>query len=97
MTWSNPAVRRNARAVACVYGAWCLFWIVLTVFNVGDGGVAAHLALAFTGMPSSLLSLYLPNASLLAVVVAAALGTVQWVALVAWWSTNEPVRAKDDV
>ena len=89
MTWSNPAVKKNARTVAYVYGAWCLLNFVLAIFGMGED---AHLALAFTGIPLALLSLYLPNASFLAIVVAAVLGFVQWTALVAWWSTDEPVR-----
>jgi hypothetical protein len=71
--------------------------IAVAELNIGDGGVGSHLALAFTGMPSSLLSLYLPNGSMVATITAAILGFVQWVAVVAWWSTDEPVKVKDDV
>ena len=86
---------RNAKAVAYIYGAWCLFCLVIAILNIGDGAVGAHLALAFTGMPLSLVSLYLPNASLQAAVVAAILGWIQWVTLVAWWSADDP-KASDD-
>jgi hypothetical protein len=97
MPWSNLAVKRNARLVAYVYGTWCAVLIAVAVLNIGDGGVGSHLALAFTGMPASLLSLYLPNGSVLATIVAAVLGFAQWVAIVAWWSTDEPVNVKNDV
>jgi hypothetical protein len=80
----------NAKAVAYIYGAWCLFCLAIAFLNIGDGAVGAHLGLAFTGMPLSLVSLYMPHATLPAVAVAAILGWIQWVALVAWWSTDDP-------
>ena len=91
----RSAVPRSARGVAYVYGAWCLLNIVIAAFNIGDGAVAAHLGLAFTGMPLSLASLYMPNATIPAVVVAAILGWIQWVSLVAWWSTSHPKGSND--
>ena len=83
-------VARNTRAVAIVYGAWCLFWVVGALVNIGELRISAHLALAFTGMPLALASLYMPNASMGAIITAAVLGLAQWAALVAWWSTDEP-------
>ena len=88
------SVKKNARAVACVYGAWCLLWIILAMSNVADSRISGHLVLAITGMPLSLASLYLPNGSIHATVVAALLGLGQWVGLVAWWSTDYPERER---
>ncbi len=52
------------------YGAWVIFNILITIFNIGDAGVNAHLALLFTGLPTSLLSLLVPHGSLMAVLIA---------------------------
>jgi hypothetical protein len=60
------------------YGLWVLVNVFLTYFDIGDGGVASHLALLWTGAPASLLSLALPNGSLLGVLGAGVLGGVQW-------------------
>ena len=87
------SVKKNARAVAYVYGAWCLLWVVLALFDVAESRISGHIALAITGMPMALASLYLPNGSLQAIVVAALLGLGQWVGLVAWWSTDYPERS----
>ncbi len=70
---------RAAMLTAAGYGAWVVFCLLITVFNVGDGGVNAHLALLFTGPPAALFSLYLPHGTLAGVAVAGALGAVQWV------------------
>nr|BAJ06854.1 hypothetical protein [uncultured bacterium] len=67
------------------YGAWIVLNIVITVFKVGDAGANAHLALTVTGLPISLLSLSLPNGSLVAVLVAGLLGLVQWVLVMKLW------------
>jgi hypothetical protein len=83
------AVRRNVRGVAIVYGVWCLFWIVPALFNIGESTITGHLALAITGMPLALASLYLPNGTVQGLLMAAVLGLGQWTALVAWWSTDE--------
>jgi hypothetical protein len=79
---SHPAAR-----VAVGYALWVLANVVVVAFNIGDGGVNSHLALLFSGFPSSLPSLALQHASLAAVLVAGALGAVQW-SLVAWLVTK---------
>jgi len=67
--------------VAAGYLAWVVVCVFITVLKIGDAGVNAHLALVFTGLPSALLSLVLPNGTLLAVLVAGLLGIVQWAAV----------------
>jgi hypothetical protein len=67
-----------------------LFWIVFAWFDYAEARISAHLILGITGIPSSLASFYLRHASMQAIISAAVLGWVQWVLLVAWWSTDEP-------
>jgi hypothetical protein len=86
---SRP-VKRNTTVFAIVYGTWCLLWVVPAVLNSGELRIGAHLVLAITGMPLALSTLYMQNASVLAIITAAVLGLAQWSALVAWWSTDEP-------
>jgi hypothetical protein len=77
--------------VAGGYSAWVILCVVMTVFHIGDGGTAAHLALVFTGPPAAILSLYLPNGSLIGVSAAGVLGLAQWVAiaeLTSRWSSR---------
>ena len=78
------------RSAALFYGAWCIFWILAAAANVGETRIGAHLVLALTGVPSSLVSLYLPHASTLGIVVAAALGLAQWVMVAGWVSGDRP-------
>ena len=82
----------RASIIATVgYGAWVVVCFLITVLNIGDGGVNAHLALIFTGPPASLLSLYLPHGTLTAVLAAGVLGLIQWSAiaeLVSRWSSG---------
>jgi hypothetical protein len=78
--------------VAGSYGAWVVACVFMTIFQVGDGGTGAHLALLFTGPPSSLISLYLPNGSLLGVIAAGALGLAQWVAITLLTSRRATAR-----
>jgi len=91
---SRP-VKRNTAVFATVYGMWCLLWVVPAVLNIGEMRIGAHLVLAFTGMPLALSTLYMQNASVLAIITAAVLGLAQWSALVAWWSTDEPGARND--
>ena len=65
--------------VAVAYGAWVVVCILITVLGVGDGGVSAHLGLLFTGLPASLLSLFLPHGTLVGVLAGGVLGLIQWV------------------
>ena len=67
--------------VAVGYSIWVLINLVITIANIGDGGVNAHLALIFTGLPISLFSLQVQHGSLIGVVLAGVLGIVQWVAI----------------
>ena len=61
------------------YGGWSLLWLAIAAFNIGDGGVPAHLNLVVTGLPFGLLSLYIaPHGSVLGVAIAGVIGTVQW-------------------
>lgn len=96
MPWLIGSKRRNMCVAAIFYGAWCIYWIVITAFDIGDAGVAAHLALALTGIPTALVSLYLPNGSMLAVLVAATLGLIQWVLFTGWISGEPPVKLSTD-
>ena len=89
MALSHP-VKRNTRIFAISYGIWCLVWVVPAVLNIGESRIGAHLVLAITGMPLALSTLYMQNASVLAIITAAVLGLAQWSALVAWWSSDEP-------
>jgi hypothetical protein len=67
--------------IATGYAAWVVVCVLITVLKIGDAGANAHLALIFTGLPSALLSLIIPNGTLLAVLVAGTLGLIQWVAV----------------
>jgi hypothetical protein len=75
-------MRRATKFVALGYTAWIFVCLLIAALNIGDGGVAAHLALLFTGPPASLVSLYAPNGTLLAALAAGVLGLVQWTTLV---------------
>jgi hypothetical protein len=72
---------RAAIFTAAGYGAWVVLCVLITVLQIGDAGVNAHLALLFTAPPASLISLFLPNGTLLAVLAAGALGMAQWIAV----------------
>ena len=67
------------------YGAWIVVNIIITVFKIGDAGANAHIALMVTGLPTSLLCLYLPNGSLVAVLTAGLLGLAQWEVVIKLW------------
>jgi len=67
--------------VAGGYAAWVVVCVLITVLKIGDAGANAHLALIFTGLPSALLSLIIPNGTLSAVLAAGLLGIVQWAAV----------------
>ena len=84
--------RRSMRIAAFFYGAWCIVWLLAAVTNVGEARIGAHLVLSLTGLPSALASLYLPHASMLGTVVAAALGWAQWVIVAGWVSGDPPVK-----
>ena len=70
------------------YGVWLLLNIAITILQIGDGGVNAHLALIFTGFPASLLSLLAPHGSLVGVLIAGALGLVQWGLIAKFWGRS---------
>ncbi len=70
------------------YGAWVILNIVITVFQIGDAGVNAHLALIFTGLPTSLLSLLAPHGTLVAVLIAGVLGLAQWSLVMKLWGNR---------
>ena len=71
------------RLAGAIYLAWALGWLAAAAVQGGEVAEAAHLCLILTGLPSALLSLALPHASLPAIALAGALGTVQWAAVVA--------------
>jgi hypothetical protein len=75
-------MRRATKFVALGYTAWIFVCLLIAALNIGDGAVAAHVALLFTGPPASLVSLYAPNGTLLAALAAGVLGLVQWTTLV---------------
>jgi len=70
------------------YGAWVILNIIITFFKIGDAGVNAHLALVFTGLPTSLLSLLVPHGTLLAVLIAGILGLIQWSLVAKLWKKS---------
>lgn len=72
---------RAAIFTAVGYAAWVVANVLITVLQIGDAGVNAHLALLFTAPPASLLSLFLPHGTLPGVLAAGALGLAQWVAV----------------
>ncbi len=74
---------RRIKVALAVYGIWVVGWLCAAGIFGSEFRIATHLLLALTGMPSSLLSLYLPHSSLLAIAVAGSLGLLQWVALAA--------------
>jgi len=76
------------------YGTWILVNIFITVMKIGDAGVDAHLCLIFTGIPLSLVSLLLPNGSLIAILGAGVLGLIQWgVVIYMWMNRRDANRA----
>lgn len=79
-------MKKGLRLFLLGYGAWIVVNIIIAVFQIGDAGANAHLALMFTGLPTSLLSLYLQNGSLLAVFVAGMLGLLQWALVIKLWA-----------
>ena len=78
-------MKKGLSLLLLIYGAWICINILITVLKIGDAGANAHLALMFTGLPISLLSLYLPNGSLAAVLTAGLLGLVQWLVVIKLW------------
>jgi high-affinity Fe2+/Pb2+ permease len=76
----HPATRRVAKG----YGAWAFALLTIAVLGNsfsghGEYGISTHFWLILTGLPLSLLSLYiLPNGSVLCVLAAGLIGTVQW-------------------
>jgi hypothetical protein len=70
----SPATKK----VAIFYGIWVLFCVLWAISGYGDSK-AAHLYLAFTGLPLALLSFQIiPNGAPLATFVAGVIGWVQW-------------------
>ena len=74
-------LRRATKIAAGIYGAWCAAAVGLALRG-GEYAISAHLWLMLTGLPSALVSLWLPNASLAGVAGAAFLGFLQWVVLI---------------
>lgn len=95
---SEPREVKVSRAVVILavgYGLWVLYGVVITVFNIGDAGVVAHMGLLFTGLPAALFSLVLPHGSLPGVLAAGVLGLLQWTFL-ANWASRALARRKAD-
>jgi len=79
-------VHRAAKKVAKWYGAWALALLAIAALGNsfsghGEYGVSTHLGLTITGLPLSLLSWYIPNGTVLGVLVAGLIGTAQWTAV----------------
>ncbi len=91
MPWLTPSKRRHIRMAIAIYGAWAFAWVVYGAFCNGEAQIGAHLVLTLTGIPLSFASWYLPHASMLAIVVAAGLGLLQWALVTAWLSGTPPV------
>jgi hypothetical protein len=76
-------VKSITKIVATIYGIWVCFWLAIAIYGAlftthGEFGVSAHLWLILTGLPISLLSLEVPNGSVLGVLVAGIFGLLQW-------------------
>ena len=65
------------------YLIWTLIWMFVAYGGDGHASEDAHLYLIVTGAPLAILSLALPNGSVLAIAAAGLLGTVQWIAVAA--------------
>jgi hypothetical protein len=72
-------MKRRALLVILIYGGFALLALAVAASDPKLYMVDAHLTLLATGIPSSLLSLYLPHGSALGMVAAAVLGLIQWV------------------
>jgi hypothetical protein len=59
------------------YSAWSAFWIGVCAFPVAEECISATLVLYVTGFPLALLT-WPMSSTILHVIVAAALGTIQW-------------------
>jgi len=70
------------------YGTWILVNIFITLLDIGDAGIDAHIGLIFTGFPLSLISLLFPSGSLTAIFVAGILGLSQWGAVIYIWKNR---------
>ena len=82
-TLGGLSVHRAAKKVAKWYGTWALALLAIAVLGNyfsgnGEYGVSTHLWLTITGLPLSLLSWYVPNGTVLGVLVAGLIGTAQW-------------------
>ena len=87
-------MNRTTLIVTVGYGLWVVLCVLLTAFNIGDSGVASHLALIFTGPPASILSLYLPNGTLAGVIAAGLLGWTQWFVVVKFATRSSSHRGE---
>ena len=79
-------MHRAAKKVAKWYGAWAFALLAIATLGNsfsghGEYGVSTHLWLTITGLPLSLLSWYVPNGTVLGVLVAGLIGTAQWTAV----------------
>jgi hypothetical protein len=73
----------TAKSLFFLYCLWIAVLVSAAIYgdffkNQAEYGVASHLWLIISGLPSSLLSLTLPSGSLSAVLVAATLSWFQW-------------------
>jgi hypothetical protein len=80
-------MKAGTKTAADLYGAWVLLWVCIALYGVlfsyhGEFGISAHLWLTITGLPRSLLSWHImPNGSVFGVLVAGAIGLLQWCAV----------------
>lgn len=85
---------RSARITGIVYAFWCLAIIIWAFLGNGETQAAAHIYLIFTGLPLAIYTLFLPHASMLAIVTAASVGWVQWVAVAEGFHRWDEWRAR---
>lgn len=69
--------------VVLAYAAWSAFWVGVCAFPIAEECVSATLVLYVTGFPLALLTFPM-GSTLVHVVIAGVLGTLQWGVLAAW-------------
>jgi hypothetical protein len=97
-------VHRATKKTVKWYGVWAFALVTVAALGNsfgghGEYGISTHLWLTITGLPLSLLSWYLPNGTVLGVLSAGLIGTVQWAVVAeansrweAWYQAHHPAE-----